>query len=275
MRLIPKEGCSESTAIKCLADYAFEEMLPGDIQRLISEGLPKCFPSNELNDWRADCLPVRMGTDPRNKQVLDVRLVQEHPPLDSEPLVAYSTSESKAWSKELCCSVGGRPWKDGWSSICVPPETPLPQGVARIPSCEPTPSEIAQKCLKSAVPTVSVVSPEELRARAKQARGCFAAQGSPELLEQADILPFAIALREGNGWEIQLDFRCSGDCPAEGDVGVFFSLLTEQKCCAAGEVFKHDHRNGRGYLGCIPHELATQEELKRSSCKQINLGGAK
>lgn len=271
MRLMPKEGCSESTAIKCLADYAFVELDPNDIQRLISEGLSKCFPSDELNDWRADCLPVRMGTDKRNNQVLEVRLVKEHPPFDSEPLVAYSISGSKVWSKELCCSAGGRPWKDRWRSICVPPETSLVQGVAEIPSCEPTPSEIAQKCLKSAVPTVSVLSPDDLQARAKRARACFAAPGSPELLEQVGILPFAIALHERSQWAIQLDFRCSGDCPAEGDVGVFFSRLTEQECCAAGEVFKYDG----GYLGCIPRELATEAELKKSTCKQVNSGSSK
>jgi hypothetical protein len=270
MRLTPKEGCSESIAIKCLADYAFAEMGPTDIQRLISEGLNKCFPSDELNDWRADCLPVRMGTDTRNNQEIEVRLVQEHPPLDSEPLVAYSISGSKVWSKEVCCSVGGRPWNKR-GSICVPPETSLAHGVAGIPSCEPTPSEIAQKCLKSAVPTVSVLSPDDLQARAKRARACFAAPGSPELLEQIGVLPFAIALHERTQWAIQLDFRCSGDCPAEGDVGVFFPRLTQQECCAAGEAFKYDG----GYLGCIPRELATEEDLRKSTCRQVKSSNSK
>lgn len=133
LTLSPLKGTEYNAPIKCLAQYAYKDLEPSDIERLISEGMTKCFPSEDQSIYDGD-LPVRMGTDSRNKEEVEVNfLCSDLCPNAGYPLVIYSN----VLSEERCCSIGGGHWMDrawgGWFA-CVPPETPPQQGM-RIPSC--------------------------------------------------------------------------------------------------------------------------------------------
>lgn len=288
LTLTPNEGCEDPAIAECLADYAFEQLEPSDIKRLVSEGLNKCIPPDKLKQWvdpniiferpigynNGRCFPIRVGTDPRTDEIVQVNV--EHP--DDDPfqgegglLLMYTGTRFK----EDCCSRGGHPWQED-SHICVPPEMPPLHGTT-ISACVPTPAEVARKCLGPPVTTVSVLSPDALRERAKQARACFAARGSPELRDQIGALPFTIALHEGDRLPIQMIFRCFDDCAKggaqRGEIEVSIGrgnpyAMTEWDCCTIGEIPKYESPSW-GF--CLPHELASREDIQASRCDQIDL----
>jgi hypothetical protein len=288
LTLTPDKECQDPAIAECLADYAFEQLEPADIERLVSEGLNKCIPPDKLRQWvdpniiferpigynNGKCFPIRVGIDPRNDEIVEVNVVEDDPersPSKGNLLVMYTGTRFK----EDCCSRGAHPWQED-SHICVPPEMPPLHG-KKVSTCELTPAEIARKCLGPPVTTVSVLSPDALRERAKQARACFAARGSPELRKQIGALPFTIALHEGDRLPIQMLFRCFDDCAKggeqRGDVGVSIIrsdpyAMTEWDCCTIGEIPNYDYP-ASGF--CVPHELATKEAIENSRCKQIDL----
>jgi len=272
-KVVPKNGCQDPNIMRCLADYAFNELEPTEINRLISVGIDKCFPSHEPAALTAyeSCLPIDMGKDPRNGRMLQLRYTcSDECPSNGYVFLRYSEIRSK----EECSAVGGKCWFDSaWGRWigCVPPE----KSGTMIGSCEPTAREIAsrkaQECLKAAVPTVSVLSPDALRARVKEARSCFAPRGSHELLEQTRALPFTIALHPEDQRPIRLVYRCVDGCPGGRNVEVSLGGLTEWECCRKGEVPQYDDDRWHEYWGCLPHDLATKEDVKKSRCKQIDL----
>jgi len=122
--------CKAPSAIQCIQSYAFGSLTPKDIERLVAEGIQKCFPSRKPDDLAGyqSCLPIDVGTDTRNKQMLSLRFICG----DECPDQGWVFPVYGAVKRRKCCSSGGRPyhhvsWRAGYVG-CVPPEEPLPRG---------------------------------------------------------------------------------------------------------------------------------------------------
>jgi hypothetical protein len=111
-----RADCRTPEVTTCLQGYAFEELESADIDKLIVEGIPRCF-SGDAAVIQCSCLPLDVGHDKRIDKRVSVFCTDQR----SGNLrigVRYPATDLNA-----CCDAGGFPVSlSGRYAGCRPPE---------------------------------------------------------------------------------------------------------------------------------------------------------
>jgi len=120
----------------------------------------------------------------------------------------------------------------------------------------------ARACLSKLPSTPQLLAAEQLVARWKTVRECFAADGSEDLALQKGAFPQAVALYGPRRLPLRMRYSCSDLCPTYGGVAPDLSLSAED-CRGEGLIPVYDPAWG-GYRGCKPTELASSYERAKA-----------
>jgi hypothetical protein len=121
-----RANCQTPEVTTCLQGYAFEELESADINRLMTEGIPRCF-SKDSSRAQCSCLPLDMGHDKRVDRRVMLSCV-EHGSGPPGSILYYSGKIDL----NACCSAGGFPVPQaGRYGDCRPPEYWGPQPLLR------------------------------------------------------------------------------------------------------------------------------------------------
>ena len=118
-----RDECKSPEVVRCLQQYAYEELSSNDVKRLIEDGIDQCLSKDpSILGKQAKCLPLWVGNDEEGRKLALVFQCADVCPDRGHVVLVYPA----AVSREECCARGGLTflnWTFGEAyQACAPPE---------------------------------------------------------------------------------------------------------------------------------------------------------